>query len=391
MSKIDDLIKQYCPNGVDYKRLIDIANILYGYPFNSKLFTEDDTFIPLIRIRDIKEGKSKTYYKGEVLEDYIIKKGDILVGMDGEFNLGRWKSQDALLNQRTLKISTKNLQVVLDGYLFHILKPLFKNIEKSITGSTVKHLSDKTIKQIKIPVPPLPVQEEIVKVLDAFTALEAELEAELEARKRQYKYYRNKLLTFDENTMGGGKIKFMQLGEICVRQKGISITASTMKELNKEQAPIRIFAGGSTFADVDYGDIPNRGIITKESIIVKSRGNIGFEYYTKPFSHKNEMWSYSLKNNQANLKFIYYYLINNTQKFQLKAKTGKLPQISTPDTDNYIIPVPPIEEQERIVAILDKFDSLVNDISEGLPAELTARRQQYEYYRNKLLTFEEIA
>lgn len=204
MSKIEDLIKQYCPNGVDYKRLIDIANILYGYPFNSKLFTEDDTFIPLIRIRDIKEGKSKTYYKGEVLEDYIIKKGDILVGMDGEFNLGRWKSQDALLNQRTLKISTKNLQVVLDGYLFHILKPLFKNIEKSITGSTVKHLSDKTIKQIKIPVPPLPVQEEIVKVLDAFTALEAELEAELKARKRQYEYYRNKLLTFDENTTGGG-------------------------------------------------------------------------------------------------------------------------------------------------------------------------------------------
>jgi len=391
MSKIEDLIKQYCPNGVDYKRLIDIANILYGYPFNSKLFTEDDTFIPLIRIRDIKEGKSKTYYKGEVLEDYIIKKGDILVGMDGEFNLGRWKSQDALLNQRTLKISTKNLQVVLDGYLFHILKPLFKNIEKSITGSTVKHLSDKTIKQIKIPVPPLPVQEEIVKVLDAFTALEAELEAELEARKRQYEYYRNKLLTFDENTTGGGRIKFMQLGDVCIRQKGTPITAAVMKEINKPEAPIRIFAGGNTFADVNYGDIPDKDLITKTSIIVKSRGNIGFEFYTKPFSHKNEMWSYSSKSSDIDLKFVYYYLTNNIKEFQLKAKTGKLPQISTPDTDNYLIPILPLEEQERIVAILDKFDSLVNDISEGLPAELTVRRQQYEYYRNKLLTFDEAA
>jgi len=189
----------------------------------------------------------------------------------------------------------------------------------------------------------------------------------------------------------GGGIKFMPLSEVCIRQKGISITASIMKELNKPQAPIRIFAGGSTFADVDYGDIPNKGIITKESIINKSRGNIGFEYYTKPFSHKNEMWSYSLKNNQANLKFIYYYLMNNTQEFQLKAKTGKLPQISTPDTDNYIIPIPPIEEQERIVSILDKFDALVNNISIGLPAEINGRRQQYEYYRDKLLSFEEVA
>lgn len=183
----------------------------------------------------------------------------------------------------------------------------------------------------------------------------------------------------------------MQLGDVCIRQKGTPITAAVMKEINKPEAPIRIFAGGNTFADVNYGDIPDKDLITKTSIIVKSRGNIGFEFYTKPFSHKNEMWSYSSKSSDIDLKFVYYYLTNNIKEFQLKAKTGKLPQISTPDTDNYLIPILPLEEQERIVAILDKFDSLVNDISEGLPAELTVRRQQYEYYRNKLLTFDEAA
>lgn len=180
-------------------------------------------------------------------------------------------------------------------------------------------------------------------------------------------------------------VEYKELGKICMRQKGTPITAAIMKKLNTPQAPIRIFAGGSTFADVNYGDIPEKDIITKTSIIVKSRGNIGFEFYTKPFSHKNEMWSYSSSNNNVNLKFVYYYLTNRINDFQLKAKTGKLPQISTPDTDNYLIPVPPLPVQEEIVRVLDAFTALEAE----LEAELEARKRQYEYYRNKLLTFDE--
>lgn len=180
-------------------------------------------------------------------------------------------------------------------------------------------------------------------------------------------------------------VEYKKLSEICVRQKGTPITATIMKKLNTPQAPIRIFAGGNTFANVNYGDIPDKDIITKTSIIVKSRGNIGFEFYTKPFSHKNEMWSYSSNNKDINLKFIYYYLTNKINDFQLKAKTGKLPQISTPDTDNYLIPVPPLPVQEEIVKVLDAFTALEAE----LEAELEARKRQYEYYRNKLLTFDE--
>lgn len=101
------------------------------------------------------------------------------------------------------------------------------------------------------------------------------------------------------------------------------------------------------------------------------------------------MWSYSIKSNDVLLKFIYYYLKKNTDYFQRKAKSGKLPQISISDTDNFAIPVPLLVEQERIVAILDKFDALVNDISRGLPAEIEARKKQYAYYRDRLLDFRE--
>lgn len=180
-------------------------------------------------------------------------------------------------------------------------------------------------------------------------------------------------------------VEYKKLSKICIRQKGTPITATIMKKLNTPQAPIRIFAGGNTFADVNYGDIPDKDIITKTSIIVKSRGNIGFEFYTKPFSHKNEMWSYSSNNKDINLKFVYYYLTNKINDFQLKAKTGKLPQISTPDTDNYLIPIPPLPVQEEIVRVLDIFTALEAE----LEAELEARKRQYEYYRNKLLTFDE--
>ena len=184
-------------------------------------------------------------------------------------------------------------------------------------------------------------------------------------------------------------VKYKKIIDICERQKGISITAGEMKKLDKENAPIRIFAAGNTVVNVNYEDVPEKSIIKKKSIIVKSRGNIGFEYYTKPFTHKNEMWSYSVKSDLIELKYIYYILQNNVDEFQNIAKSGKLPQISTGDIDNYKVPVPPIEVQKCIVSILDRFDKLCNDISEGLPAEIEARQKQYEYYRDKLLTFKE--
>ena len=150
MSRLEELIAALCPDGVEYKNLIHVADILYGYPFASNLFSDNPADMPLIRIRDVKSGTTSTYYKGKFSSEYIIHRGDILIGMDGEFNLSRWKSDDAILNQRVCKISSNSKNNVIDGFLFHILGPMFKKIENEIGGSTVKHLSAKIIKSIKI-------------------------------------------------------------------------------------------------------------------------------------------------------------------------------------------------------------------------------------------------
>ena len=181
-------------------------------------------------------------------------------------------------------------------------------------------------------------------------------------------------------------VEFRALGEVCKRQKGSNITASKMKEIDKPNAPICIFAGGKTIAYADYSDIDKNSIITKPSIIVKSRGIIDFEFYNKPFTHKNELWSYSLNSNEINLKFIYYYLKNNVDYFIKKSKRGAMPQIATPDTDNFKIPVPPMVVQERIVEVLDSFSSLVRSLVRSLVLEKTAREKQYKYYLNHLIT-----
>lgn len=202
MSKLEELIQQYCPDGVEYVRFVDYANVLYGCPFDASKFTDDSAYIPLIRIRDVLPGKAGTYYKGDYSADYIIKKGDILVGMDGNFNLGVWDDIDGVLCQRVCKLYTKDETRLLNGFIRHYMKPVFRQIEEATAGGSVKHLSAKTINSIQIPLPPLPVQEEIVRILDAFASYTAELQAELQARKEQYNYYRDKLLSF--NKLRGG-------------------------------------------------------------------------------------------------------------------------------------------------------------------------------------------
>lgn len=187
------------------------------------------------------------------------------------------------------------------------------------------------------------------------------------------------------------KIEWLKLIDIAVRNKGTAITAQKMKEINKKDGKVKVFAAGNTIAYVDVEDIPKEDIIMLPSIIVKSRGYIGFEYYDKPFTNKAELWSYTV-DNRVNQKYVYYYLLSKQKELQktARAQSVKLPQIYHYNTDNLLIPIPSIDIQEKIVNILDKFDKLTTDISEGLPAEIEVRQKQYEYYRNKLLTFKEL-
>lgn len=188
---------------------------------------------------------------------------------------------------------------------------------------------------------------------------------------------------FLEKLLDNQPVEWKKLGEVCNRTKGTKITAGKMKELHKEAAPIKIFAGGKTVAFVDYGDIPAKDVYTEASVIVKSRGIIEVEYYDAPFSHKAEMWSYASKSSELNIKYLYYYL--KTQEFHLQKIASKMqmPQIGISDTESLEIPIPPLSVQSRIVEILDKFTALEAE----LEAELDCRKRQYIYYRELLLDF----
>ncbi|MFN7639615.1 MAG: restriction endonuclease subunit S [Pseudanabaena sp.] len=191
-------------------------------------------------------------------------------------------------------------------------------------------------------------------------------------------------MNFLEKLLDGVAVEWKPLGEALARTKGTKITAGQMKELHKEDAPLKIFAGGKTIAFVDFEDIPEKDINREPSIIVKSRGFIEFDYYDKPFSHKNEMWSYHSKDENINIKFVYYLLKINEPYFQNLGSKMQMPQIATPDTDKFKIPIPPLKIQAEIVRILVTFTALTAELT----AELSDRKKQYNYYRDRLLTFE---
>lgn len=270
---------------------------------------------------------------------------------------------------------------------------LTKFVYYYLTISTKKYVSSgmgnpklmsNVMGKIKIPILPLGIQEKIVQILDKMTEYVTELTSELTSRKKQYSFYRDELLSFEDQSY---RVVWKMLNEFLKKGKGTKITASQMKLLHKEGAPIRIFAGGKTYADVNYGDIPDRDIHTEEAIVVKSRGIIDFEYCTEPFSFKNEFWSYSSDDENINLRYIYHYLVHNKGHFQNIANNMQMPQISSNDTEKYKIPVPSLEIQSRIVQVLDNFDTVCNDLNIGLPKEIELRQKQYEYFREKLLTF----
>ncbi|EFN4092418.1 restriction endonuclease subunit S [Escherichia coli] len=354
------------------------------------------------------------YYGANNIQDYVdgyTHDGEyVLIAEDGSASLENYSIQYA-----TGKFWANNHVHVVRGkervhsrFLYHYL--CIVNFLPFLTGGGRAKLTKGQLIEIPVPIPcpdnpekSLAIQSEIVRILDKFTALTAELTAELNMRKKQYNYYRDQLLSFDEEQekpvyleklLDGVKVEWKTLEKVLKRTKGTKITAGQMKDLHKDNAPLKIFAGGKTVAFVDFKDIPEKDINREPSIIVKSRGIIEFEYYDKPFSHKNEMWSYHSNNDAISIKYIYYFLKINEGYFQKIGGKMQMPQIATPDTDKFEVPIPCPDNPEKslaiqseIVRILDKFDTLTNSITEGLPREIELRQKQYEYYRDLLFSF----
>jgi type I restriction enzyme S subunit len=273
-------------------------------------------------------------------------------------------------------------------------------------GTTVKGISIDELERIKIPIPPLPVQQEIVNILDKFTSLEAELEAELEARRAQYEHYRNALLTFTPPPHQ--LTNFNTLIYKTLREIGMLIRGNGLQKKDFTESGVgcihygQIYTYYGTFADKTKSFVSPElskklQKVEKGDLILANTGE-NIEDICKAVAWLGDKTivtgghSTIFKHSQ-NPKYLAYYFQTKDffdQKRKI-AKGTKVIEVAVKDLEKIRIPIPSLEEQARIVAILDKFEALVNDISAGLPAEIAARRQQYEYYRNKLLTFKKAA
>ena len=280
-------------------------------------------------------------------------------------------------------ITIKNIQTLNYKYLYYWLSIEAKKHVYSGMGNP--KLMSNQMEKLPIPLPPLSVQQEIVRILDKFTQLEAELEAELDCRKRQYEYYRNKLLSYE-----GNEVEWKTLGEVATYSDK-RIKASSVEENN--------YIGVENLLQNKAGKIisnyvPSEGNVTAYNINDVLIGNIR-PYLKKIWLADNnggasgDVLVVHIIDNSINAKYLYHILADDKFfNYNMKyAKGAKMPRGDKQKIMDYLIPLPPLEEQQRIATILDKFDTLVNSISEGLPKEIALRRKQYEYYREKLLSF----
>jgi len=410
MSKLDELIAELCPEGVEYKNLDEIGIFFSGLSGkskndfsngNAKFVTYMNVFSNLSIEKEINDFVK--IEKGE--RQNTIKYGDILFtgssetpeesGMSCVF---MQETKDPIyLNSFCFGFRLSNSNILLPDFSKYLFRSedLRKQIIRTASGVTRFNISKAKMGKVRIPIPPLPIQHEIVRILDTFT----ELEAELEARKKQYEYYRDKLLTPVEQDgkwlLKGKKVEWKTLEEICFYpNKRISID----KVNNKNYIGVdNLLQNKQGKTDSNY--VPKIGNLVEYLIDDILIGNI------RPYLKKiwladinggtngdviviriKEEWKITI-----NSRFLYYYLSSDEFfKYDMQyAKGAKMPRGSRDAILKYKIPIPPLSEQQRIVAILDRFDALCNDLTSGLPAEIEARRKQYEYYRDKLLTFRE--
>lgn len=382
MIKIDKLIAQYCLDGIQYKELKQIANIGTGNR-NGNEGIENGEYPLYVRSKFIKSIDSYDFD-----EEAIVIPGEGGIGEIFHYVKGKYA-----LHQRAYRISLINEQI-LTKFIYYYMMSYFKSfINKLAVSATVSSIRKPMIEKFPVPILPLSVQEEIVKILDKFTQLEAELEAELEARTRQYEFYRNELLAFS-----GKDVEWKSLSEACdyvdyrgktPRKKSDGIFLITAK--NIKRGYIDYQTSKEYISLEDYELVMRRGVPQLGDILITTEapcGNVA-QINNENIALAQRVIKYRSKNNKLSNNFLKHYLLGKEFQIRLyrEATGSTVKGIKGSKLHKIKVPIPSIEEQERIVKILDHFDALVNDISVGLPAEIKARREQYEYYREKLLTF----
>ena len=392
MSKLDELIQEYCPDGVDYKELGNITNGI-NIGINPRNFfklnpEKADGFYVTVRELNGLKGVKRCEKTDLIDKDAIrvineranIEIGDVLfsnTGTVGKMALVIEKNRKWGVNEGIYVIKPRK-EIITSKYLYYYLdgSEARKDYSSKFTGSTLKHITQKALLSLKIPVPPLPVQEEIVRILDNFTELIAELQAELQARKKQFEYYRALLFTLQNDA---SKKKLVDVANI---SRGVRVVK---KQLNPNgKYPVY----QNSLAPMGYYDKSNCPPGTTYVISAGAAGEIGF-CKTYFWAADDCLIFSDLKGLQN--RYIYYYLCTIQDYIKSNVRKASIPRLSRTVIENIQIPIIPEKEQDKIVDILDRFDTLCNDLSSGLPAEIEARQKQYEYYRDKLLAFKPLS
>jgi len=393
MNKIEKLIEELCPQGVEFKALGEIGEFYSGLSGknkndfsngNAKFVTYMNIFSNISVNIDINNFVKVSDNENQNEIEY----GDVLFTGSSET-----PNECGMSSVLTKKIDEPMyLNSFCFGYRLHeinlfspeFLKYLFrdekvrKQIAKTASGVTRFNISKKRFAKIQIPIPPLAIQKEIVNILDNFTRLEAELkeelEAELEARKKQYEYYREALLTF------GDDVEWTKLNNVAEIGTGSSNTNEGL-----EEGLYPFFVRSQIVRYKNSFEFDETAIITSGDGV--GVGKI-YHYVNGKYALHQRAYRIRVTKNCLYSKFLFYYMKTTFGKYILgNAVNSSVTSVRRPMLNKYPIPIPPLSKQKEIVAILDKFDALVNDISTGLPAEITARKKQYEYYRNQLLEF----
>ena len=370
MSRLEELIQQYCPDGVEWKPLGDYLSYEQPTKYLVASTKYDDSFLTPV----LTAGQSFILgYTNEKVGVFQASKDVPVIIFDDFTTSFHWVDFSFKVKSSAMKmLRPTDEKKALFRYLYYCMK----NIPYVPGDHTRQWIG--IYSQFEIPVPPLPVQEEIVRILDNFTELQAELQAELQKRLQQYNYYRDFLLSFEGRT----DVQWKRLEDLGVN-------------LDRKRKPI---ASGKRVR----GNIPYYGasgivdyvegyIFDGDYLLVSEDGaNLLTRTYPIAFSIHGKTWV----NNHAHViefkeratrKYVEYYL--NSIDLSLWISAGAQPKLTQDSLNKLTIPVPPLAEQQRVVSILDRFDTLTNDLTAGLPAEIEKRRQQYEYYRDKLLTF----
>ena len=376
MSRLSEMIQELCPDGVEYRKLEDVLKICNGSDY--KKFGEGD--IPVYG-----SGGIMTY-----IDTYVYDKPSVLIPRKG--SLDNLYYVDVPFWTVDTIFYTKISEEVLPKYVFYYLQS--QHLERLNKAGGVPSLTQTILNKVLIPVPPLPIQNEIVKLLDNFTELTAELTAELLLRKKQYNFYRDSLLNFvrvDDTIVQTDRQTALRIGKIGRLKQSVAVEWRALVEITKS------ISSGKNKSRTLYGEYPvygSTGIIGRcsESVYEEARilvARVGMAAgFVQIVTGKYDVSDNTLivdVMDEVDMKYIFYYLVH--MNLNQLARGGGQPLITAGQLKTIKIPIPPLEAQQKIVSILDRFDALCNDLTQGLPAEIAARKKQYEYYRDKLLTF----